>query len=174
MTKKRVHEMGKQLKEHGIEFSTQELVEKLHALGYHDVKSHSSSLEDDQAAAAFDRILGERKPKPPPARPTGPGFVVRKRAHDAPPAHPGAAPDEHALAAPVPMPEAPEALPPEPAPSPVPMAATPALDEPAPLAARAPAAPTDQPAIATAAREAAALPPGSPPSTAPAAPEAGL
>ena len=49
MSKKRVHELGKQLKEQGIELSNQELVEKLHALGY-DVKSHSSSLEDDQAA----------------------------------------------------------------------------------------------------------------------------
>ena len=34
MSKKRVHELGKQLKEHGIELSNQELVEKLHALGY--------------------------------------------------------------------------------------------------------------------------------------------
>src|SRR5512145_711594 len=84
MSKKRVHELGKQLKEHGIELSNQELVEKLHALGY-DVKSHSSSLEDDQAQSAFERILGEKKPKPPPARPTGPGFVVRKRAHTEPP-----------------------------------------------------------------------------------------
>jgi len=61
MSKKRVHELGKQLKEHGIELSNQELVDKLHALGY-DVKSHSSSLEDDQAAAAYEKILGERKP----------------------------------------------------------------------------------------------------------------
>src|SRR3974390_3422654 len=91
MSKKRVHELGKQLKEHGIELSNQELVEKLHALGY-DVKSHSSSLEDDQAQTAFERILGEKKPKPAPVRPAGPGFVVRKRAHtDAPaaPAHAG-------------------------------------------------------------------------------------
>jgi translation initiation factor IF-2 len=84
MSKKRVHELGKQLKEHGIELSNQELVEKLHALGY-DVKSHSSSLEDDQAQSAYERILGERKPKPAPVRPSGPGFVVRKRAHVEPP-----------------------------------------------------------------------------------------
>ena len=58
MSKKRVHELGKQLKEHGIELSNQELVEKLHALGY-DVKSHSSSLEDDQAQTAFERIVEE-------------------------------------------------------------------------------------------------------------------
>ena len=30
MSKKRVHELGKQLKEQGIELSNQELVEKLH------------------------------------------------------------------------------------------------------------------------------------------------
>jgi translation initiation factor IF-2 len=102
MSKKRVHELGKQLKEAGVELSNQELVEKLHALGY-DVKSHSSSLEDDQALAAFERIVGERKPKAPAPRPVGPGFVVRKRAHVEPPAPvPAAAP-----AAPEPQPEAP-------------------------------------------------------------------
>ncbi len=53
MSKKRVHEIGKQLKEHGIDLSNSELVEKLHALGY-DVKSHSSSLEEDQAHAAYE------------------------------------------------------------------------------------------------------------------------
>jgi translation initiation factor IF-2 len=79
MSKKRVHELGKMLKEHGIELSNQELVEKLHQLGY-DVKSHSSSLEDDQAQSAVERIVGERKPKPAPVKPSGPGFVVRKRA----------------------------------------------------------------------------------------------
>ncbi len=80
MSKKRVHELGKQLKEQGIELSNTELVDKLHALGY-DVKSHSSSLEDDQAQAAFEKIVGERKPKAPAPKPAGPGFVVRKRAH---------------------------------------------------------------------------------------------
>src|SRR6266568_7006038 len=84
MSKKRVHELKKQLEEQGIELSNHELVEKLHALGY-DVKSHSSSLEDDQAATAFEKIMGEKKPKPAPVRHTGPGFVVRKRAHVEPP-----------------------------------------------------------------------------------------
>src|SRR5512135_3096117 len=96
MSKKRVHEIGKALKEQGIELSNQELVEKLHALGY-DVKSHSSSLEDDQAQSALERILAERKPKPAPARAVGPGFVVRKRAHVEPapaPVAPVAAPPE--------------------------------------------------------------------------------
>src|SRR5512144_3186159 len=101
MSKKRVHEIGKALKEQGIELSNQELVDKLHALGY-DVKSHSSSLEDDQAQAAVERIVAERKPKPAPARAVGPGFVVRKRAHVEPPT--------------VVAPPAPVAAPPEPAP----------------------------------------------------------
>ncbi len=97
MSKKRVHELGKQLKEQGIELSNQELVEKLHQLGY-DVKSHSSSLEDDQAQTAYERIVGERKPKPPPVRSPGPGFVVRRRVH----------PEVIAPAA-TPIPEQPEA-----------------------------------------------------------------
>src|SRR5512138_2226961 len=107
MSKKRVHDLGKQLKEQGIELSNQELVEKLHQLGY-EVKSHSSSLEDDQAQSAYERIVGERKPKPAPARPSGPGFVVRKRAHVEPPPPPppveqlpdevAAAPDEQPFA----------------------------------------------------------------------------
>src|SRR5512137_727786 len=80
MSKKRVHELAKQLKEAGIELSNQELVEKLHALGY-DVKSHSSSLEEDQSQSAFERIVAEKKPKAAAPRPSGPGFVVRKRAH---------------------------------------------------------------------------------------------
>jgi translation initiation factor IF-2 len=102
MSKKRVHEIGKQLKEHGIELSNSELVDKLHALGY-DVKSHSSSLEEDQAQAAYEKILNEKKPKAAPVRATGPGFVVRKRVHVEPPA---------AAAAPTPVPA------PEPPPAP--------------------------------------------------------
>jgi len=93
MSKKRVHELGKQLKEAGIELSNQELVEKLHALGY-DVKSHSSSLEDDQAVTAYEKIVGEKKPKAPAPKPVGPGFVVRKRAHVEPVAPPPPPPVE--------------------------------------------------------------------------------
>src|SRR5512138_1962946 len=108
MSKKRVHELGKQLKEHGIELSNNELVDKLHALGYTDVKSHSSSLEDDQATTAYEKIVGERKPKPAPARPAGPGFVVRKKAHvelppEPPPPPPAPAP-VHAVSPPEPEP----------------------------------------------------------------------
>jgi translation initiation factor IF-2 len=80
MSKKRVHELAKQLKEQGIELSNQELVDRLHQLGF-DVKSHSSSLDDDQAQSAFEKIMGERKPKAVPVRHTGPGFVVRKKVH---------------------------------------------------------------------------------------------
>src|SRR5512144_1218386 len=100
MSKKRVHELGKQLKGQGIELSNQELVEKLHALGY-DVKSHSSSLEEDQAQAAVEKIAAERKPKPAAAKHAGPGFVVRKRPHGEP-AHAPAPPP-----APTPPPVAP-------------------------------------------------------------------
>jgi translation initiation factor IF-2 len=92
MSKKRVHELAKQLKEQGIELSNQELVEKLHALGY-DVKSHSSSLEDDQAHSAYEKIIAEKKPKPAPVRSTGPGFVVRKKAHEVAPPPVAAAPE---------------------------------------------------------------------------------
>jgi len=130
MSKKRVHELGKALKEQGIELSNQELVEKLHALGY-DVKSHSSSLEDDQATSALERILNERKPKPAPVRPSGPGFVVRKRAHVEPPT--------------VIAPAAPQELEPEPLPE---------QDDQAPLEA-APPEPLEAPAQAAA--EAAAV-----------------
>jgi translation initiation factor IF-2 len=158
MSKKRVHELGKQLKEHGIELSNQELVEKLHALGY-DVKSHSSSLEDDQAQAAVEKILAERRPKPAAARHAGPGFVVRKRAHAEPAPAPAATPAAPALVAPaaeVPPPveaaEAPAeaaAQPPaaEAGPAP-PLAAPPPAAEPGhaamPMAA-APAAPPARP-----------------------------
>jgi len=161
MTKKRVHELGKQLKEHGIELSNQELVEKLHALGYLEVKSHSSSLEDDQASAAFDRILAERKPKSAPARHAGPGFVVRRKVHHEEPAAVAEAPAEPAPAAlpepePEPVAEQPlQAAPPPPA-EPAPELAPPQVQAPVPAppalaaqaAAPAPAAAAPQPPAA--------------------------
>src|SRR5512145_2994026 len=101
MSKKRVHELAKQLKEHGIELSNQELVDRLHQLGF-DVKSHSSSLDDDQAQSAFEKIVGEKKPKPAPVRATGPGFVVRKKAHVEPPAEPPPPPPPPVVAQPEP------------------------------------------------------------------------
>jgi translation initiation factor IF-2 len=142
MSKKRVHELAKALKEQGIELSNQELVEKLHALGY-DVKSHSSSLEDDQAQSALERILAEKKPKPAPVRAAGPGFVVRRRVHVEPPPPP---PPAAAHAEP-PSAEAQEAEPPDEAAAP-PLEfegseAAPAQEAPAQVAAQGQQGPAD-------------------------------
>lgn len=79
MSKKRVHEIAKELKEgHGIELDNKQVVTELQSLGY-DVKSHSSSLEDDQAVAAIQKIVDKRKPKAAPAPVAPKGFVVRRR-----------------------------------------------------------------------------------------------
>src|ERR1700687_4924060 len=78
MSKKRVHEIARELKAQGIELDNKDVVGELVALGY-DVKSHSSSLEDDQANAAILRIVQQRKPKAPPAPITAKGFVVRRK-----------------------------------------------------------------------------------------------
>src|SRR6476469_2944641 len=90
MSKKRVHEIAKELNKHGIELDNKEVVTELVSLGY-DVKSHSSSLEDDQDIAAIQKIVGKRKPKAAPAPVAAKGFVVRRKT--------GAA-DEHAHAEP--------------------------------------------------------------------------
>ncbi|WP_176068962.1 translation initiation factor IF-2 [Anaeromyxobacter diazotrophicus] len=154
MSKKRVHELGKELREHGIELSNTELVDKLHALGYTDVKSHSSSLEDDQAATALEKILGERKPKPAPVKPTGPGFVVRKRAHVEPP------PPPPVQAAPPP----PEPAPVEPAAEPLEAQQAEPVAAPAPSEAPLAASAESQPAAAAQAAEPSpAAPPAAPP-----------
>ncbi|MCY1035860.1 translation initiation factor IF-2 [Corallococcus sp. BB11-1] len=78
MSKKRVHEIAKELKSHGIELDNKEVVTELAGLGY-DVKSHSSSLDDDQATAAVQKILDKRKPKQAAAPVAAKGFVVRRR-----------------------------------------------------------------------------------------------
>ncbi|WP_255204008.1 translation initiation factor IF-2 N-terminal domain-containing protein, partial [Myxococcus sp. AM011] len=78
MSKKRVHEIAKELKGHGIELDNKEVVTELSALGY-DVKSHSSSLDDDQATAAVQKILDKRKPKQAAPPVTAKGFVVRRK-----------------------------------------------------------------------------------------------
>src|SRR3954471_17732384 len=78
MSKKRVHEIAKELKNHGIELDNKDVVTELLSLGY-DVKSHSSSLEDDQATAAVQGILDKRKPKAPPPAVTAKGFMVRRK-----------------------------------------------------------------------------------------------
>ena len=83
MSKKRVHEIAKELKDnHSIELDNKAMVDELKALGY-DVKSHSSSLEDDQAVAAVQRIVEKRKPKAAPAPVAAKGFVVRRKVGEA-------------------------------------------------------------------------------------------
>lgn len=78
MSKKRVHEIGKELKEqHGIEFDNKAIVTELVSLGY-DVKSHSSLLDGDQAIAAVQKIVENRKPKAAPAPVAPRGWVLRK------------------------------------------------------------------------------------------------
>ena len=79
MSKKRVHEIAKELKEaHGIELDNKAVVEELKALGI-DVRSHSSSVEADQANEAIKKIADKRAMKvaPPAAQPKG--FVVRRK-----------------------------------------------------------------------------------------------
>src|ERR1700674_5440680 len=107
MSKKRGHELCKQLKEQGIGLSNSELVDKLHALGYSDVKSHSSSLEDDQAATALEKILGEKKTKAAPVKRSGLGSFVRKRVNVEPPPAPAihVAPPPSPASEPEPEPE---------------------------------------------------------------------
>ncbi len=120
MSKKRVHEIAKELKSHGIELDNKEVVTELVALGY-DVKSHSSSLEDDQAIAAVQKIVDKKKPKATVASVPAKGFMVRRKGPAAGDAdHAAEATPAHARVlepvAPPPEPEAaPEhALPPEP------------------------------------------------------------
>ena len=76
MAKKRVYELAKDL---GL--SNKEMVDWLKAHEY-DVKSHSSSLEDDQAHAVAEKVLGERAPKPVIAKPSASGVVLRRKKAD--------------------------------------------------------------------------------------------
>src|SRR5712692_5020867 len=92
MSKKRVHEIAKELKAQGIELDNKEVVNELVALGY-DVTSHSSSLEDDQATAAILRIVSQRRPKVAPAPVAAKGFVVRRKVGG--PTAPAAAAEPH-------------------------------------------------------------------------------
>jgi translation initiation factor IF-2 len=136
MAKKRVHEIAKDLKAHGIDLSHKDLVTDLVALGY-DVKSHSSSIEEDQAEAALAKILEKHKPAAPPAPKHVGGVMVRRRKADIP-----AAPAPTPEAAPSPEPAVVEAAPtaptatPEVAPAvaPPPPVETPAPVEPLPVA----------------------------------------
>src|SRR5262245_32105160 len=71
MAKKRVHELAKDL---GLE--NKEMVSKLQGWG-DDVKSHSSTLEDDQVKAVIEKVTGERKPVAAP-KPMSAGVVIRR------------------------------------------------------------------------------------------------
>ena len=76
MAKKRVYELAKDL---GL--SNKEMVDWLHAHEY-DVKSHSSSLEADQAQAVLEKVLSERAPKPVAIKPSASGVVLRRKKAD--------------------------------------------------------------------------------------------
>src|SRR5260370_34351482 len=76
MAKKRVYELAKDL---GL--SNKEMVDWLKAHEY-DVKSHSSSIEDDQAQSVMERVLGERAPKPVAPKPSASGVVLRRKKAD--------------------------------------------------------------------------------------------
>src|SRR5207248_1084760 len=81
----------------------------------YDVKSHSSSLEDDQAQAVMERVSGERVPKAAAPKPPSSGVVLRRKKADtlgpdgqpvgdhhemAPPPPPAAPPPVEVVAAP--------------------------------------------------------------------------
>src|SRR5215472_9517781 len=150
MAKKRVHEIAKELKSHGIELDNKEVVAELLALGY-DVKSHSSSLEDDQANAAIQRIIDSRKPKAAPAPVAAKGFVVRRRV-GAPSTEPEAkaAPEPEPVAEPAPKASPPVEVAPPATPAPPPPPAGVASAEPVrsspPVAKPAPPVSTPPPA----------------------------
>src|SRR5207237_5542062 len=76
MAKKRVYELAKDL---GL--SNKEMVDWLKSHEY-DVKSHSSSLEDDQAQAVSEKILGERVPRAAAPKPPSSGVVLRRKKAD--------------------------------------------------------------------------------------------
>src|SRR5438552_3770184 len=86
MAKKRVYELAKDL---GL--SNKEMVDWLRAHEY-DVKSHSSSLEDDQALAVVEKFRGEKPARAEAPKPSGSGVVLRRKKADT------AAEHEHAAA----------------------------------------------------------------------------
>src|SRR5882672_6834936 len=102
MSKKRVYELAKDL---GL--SNKEMVDWLKSHDY-DVKSHSSSLEDDQARAVSEKFHSEKAPKAAPPKPSSSGVVLRRKkadvlvpeahdhAHDGHSPHGIQAPAEHA------------------------------------------------------------------------------
>src|SRR4051794_1395048 len=99
MAKKRVYELAKDL---GL--SNKEMVDWLRAHEY-DVKSHSSSLEDDQALGVLEKFKGEKGPRVEVPKPSGSGVVLRrKKADTAAEPEPAIAAAAHAAAEPAPRP----------------------------------------------------------------------
>src|SRR6267378_160332 len=175
MAKKRVYELAKDL---GL--SNKEMVDWLRAHEY-DVKSHSSSLEDDQALAVVEKFKGEKGTKVEPPKPSGSGVVLRRKKADT------AAEHEHAAAlaaqqvaviseppprppVEVRKPEPPRAAPPEPRPEPQPVAA--AAPQPAPAVEAPPPPPTPAPSPVVVEAKPAPKAPEAPPVAAPVEPPA--
>ena len=149
MAKKRVYELAKDL---GL--SNKEMVDWLRSHDY-DVKSHSSSLEDDQAHAVVEKFQTEKVPKAAAPKPSASGVVLRRKKADVlgPDGHPVEAHHTAPELAPVP-PAAPIEKPPEPSAVAQPVAADAAAPAPAeePVShaapAPAPAAAEPPPALA--------------------------
>ena len=156
MGKKRVFELAKEMG-----YSNQDLIEKLRTFGF-EVKSHSSTVDDDEVKRAFDKDAERRRTGTDEKRLSGTvirrrakgggGPVIRRRPKAEP--EPEAAPEVEAAPAPSPEPVAPvaeevEAPVVEAAPEPVevPAAEVPAAEVEAPVEAEAQpvAAPVEEP-----------------------------
>jgi translation initiation factor IF-2 len=179
MAKKRVYELAKDL---GL--SNKEMVDWLKAHEY-DVKSHSSSLEDDQALAVTERFRGERSPKAGAPKASASGVVLRRKKADTlgpdgqplgehaeppPPPPPPPAPEIVRAERAEPVPTPPPEIRPEPVRAPQPVAV-----QPAPVVVAVPVAPAPAPVPEVALRPepvaAAAPAPVAPPTAAPTRPE---
>src|SRR5262249_58223989 len=134
--------------------SNKEMVDWLKTHEY-DVKSHSSSLEDDQAIAVTEKFRGERVPKAAAPKPSASGVVLRRKKADT--LGPDGQPlGEHAEPPPPPPPPPIVEARPEPTPPP------PVEIRPEPARAPEPLVPPAAPAAAPAARVPAPAPPGQP------------
>ena len=159
MAKKRVYELAKDL---GL--SNKEMVDWLKTHEY-DVKSHSSSLEDDQALAVTEKFRGERVPKAAAPKPSASGVVLRRKKADT--LGPDGQPlGEHPEPPPPPVAPAVEARPPEPPPPPPVEIRPEPVRPPEPAPARA--APVAAPVAQAPARPVEPEPRAEPPAVAPA------
>src|SRR4051812_16426880 len=73
MGKKRVHELAKEL---GLD--NKDVLTRLQAAGL-DVKSHSSSVYEDEALAVLGKPKAAAAPAPVPAGPRRPGMMIVKK-----------------------------------------------------------------------------------------------